>query len=98
MISRRIGRFAGDRRLALLLIAAADVAAKVAGIAEHRIQNALVPFARRVFEQLIKRQRRIDLKRSWRGRAAPGNMGAIQHRVILVHGRIGLFTAQHKAG
>ena len=80
-----------------MLVKPADVAAQIPRVGQDSIEHALVAGLRLVFEHLVKRQRGVDLERRRRGRAAPRDVRAVEHRVILVHRGVRLFAAEHEA-
>ena len=55
----------------LLLVQPTDVAAQILRVRQHRIEHALVASLRLVLEELIKRQRGINLQRGGCSRTAP---------------------------
>ncbi len=73
----------------LALIGRADLAAEVVGVGEDGIEHALVALACLVPEKLIEGQRRIELQRRRRGRRGPGDVRAVEHRIVFVDRRIG---------
>ena len=81
----------------LLLVESADVAAQIPRIGQHRVEHTMVASLRLVFKHLVECQRGIDLEWRRRGRTAPRDVRTIEHRVILMHRRVRLFTAQHEA-
>ena len=74
----------------------ADVAAQILRVRQHGIEHALVAGLCLVLEHLVERKCGVDLERRRRSRAAPRDVRAVQHRVILVHGGVRLFTAKHE--
>ena len=81
-----------------LLVEPADIAAQILRVRQHGFEYAPVAGLRLVLEHLIERKCRVDLERRRRSRATPRDVRNIQHRVILVHGGVRLFTAKHEAG
>ena len=79
------------------LVGSANAAAQVTRVGQNCIQNALFTAARFVLEQSVEGERRINLQRRWGGGRAPRNMRAVEHRIILVDGRVGFFAAEHEA-
>ena len=79
-----------------LLIESADSTTKVPRISQNRIEHASVTLLSLVLEQLVKCQSWIHFQRSRCRRAAPGNMRAVEHRVILMHRRVRLLATEHK--
>ena len=81
----------------LALVGRADLPAQVAGVGQHGVEHALVAPLHFVFEQPVEGQGRIELQRRGRGRRRPGNVRAVEHRVVLVDRRVRLLAAQHQA-
>ena len=80
-----------------LLVEPADVASQILRVRQHGVEYAPVAGLRLVLEHLVERQCGVYLERRRRSRATPRDVRAVQHRVILVHGGVRLFTAQHEA-
>ncbi len=81
----------------LALIGRADLAAQVAGVFQHGVQHALVAALDAVLEEPVEGQGRIDFQRRGRGRRRPGDVRAVEHRIVFVDRGVGLFAAQHQA-
>ena len=81
----------------LALVGRADVAAQVVGVGQHGVEHALVAALHFVLEQPVEGERRIQFQRRRRGRRAPRDVRAVEHRVVLVDRRVRLLAAQHQA-
>ena len=55
------------------------------------------PLRRLVLEQPVERQGRVELQRRRRGRRAPRDVRAVEHRVVPMHRRVRLLAGQHQA-
>ena len=91
--SRTETRYSSSLRWSAVL----TCAAQAGGVVEHGVEHALVGPADFVAEQPVEGQGRIQLQRRRRGRRAPRDVRAVDHRVVLVDRRDRRLAAQHQA-
>ena len=78
-------------------VARADPPPQVARLLDHGVEHALVPLLRPFLEEPVEGERGIEFQGRGRGRRTPRDVGAVEHRVVLVHRRIRLLAAEHEA-
>ena len=66
-------------------------------VGEHGIEHADVCGRAFVFEEAVEREGGIEFEGCWGGGRAPGDVGAVEHGIVLVDGRVRLFAGQHEA-
>ena len=70
---------------------------QAAGVLDDGVEHALVGPAHLVAEQAVEGQGRVQFQRRRRGRRAPRDVRAVDHRVVLVDRRDRRLAAQHQA-
>ena len=80
-----------------VLVRIAEPTAQTARIVEHRVEDAAVAPLHLVLEKPVKREGRINFQRRRGSRRTPRDVRAVEHRIILVHRRVGFLAAEHEA-